>query len=211
MRLRVKKETNKRKNGELTHLHSSKLMGELELNYMDNLTTIEGVVNNSNQPSQTEKLSEMINKRITDLTEQLGKISNEITELKSIQVTDEIRKIVVGSTEFNIEDFMSVPDITKYRNWLEVKKELENKSEEDVDDLIGQSKSEKWDEEWVEYITYNYSPSDVVYDPWDYLDFDEFLNNHLYSDHHEVSEMKELFMEDQDDKLILEDYIKDNI
>ena len=148
MRLRVKKETNKRKNGEITHLHSSKLMGELELNYMDNLTTTEGVVNNSNQPSQTDKLSQMINKRITDLTEQLGKISNEITELKSIQVTDEIRKIVVGSTEFNIEDFMSVPDITKYRNWLEVKKELEGKNDEEISDVVNEELREKWNYIW---------------------------------------------------------------
>ena len=96
----------------------------------------EGMVNNSNQPSQTEKLNGMINKKITDLTEQLGKIGSEINELKQINVTDEVTKIVVGSTKFNIEDFMSEPDIHKYRNWLDVKKELEEKSEDDVDELI---------------------------------------------------------------------------
>ena len=99
---------------------------------MENNTTNEGMVNNSNQTSQTEKLNGMINKKITDLTEQLGKIGNEISELKQIEVTDEITKIVVGSTEFNIEDFMSEPDIQKYRNWLEVKKEFEEKSEDDI-------------------------------------------------------------------------------
>ena len=142
---------------------------------MENNTTNEGMVNNSNQPSQTEKLNGMINKKITDLTEKLGKIGNEINELKKIEVTDEITKIVVGSTEFNIEDFMSEPDIHKYRNWLEVKKELEGKSEEDIDDLTGQSKSELWENGWVEYITDNYSPSDVVYDPFENIAIDEFL------------------------------------
>ena len=78
---------------------------------MENNTTNEGMVNNSNQPSQTEKLNGMINKKITDLTEKLGKIGSEINELKQINVTDEITKIVVGSTEFNIEDFMSEPDV----------------------------------------------------------------------------------------------------
>ena len=119
-------------------------------------TTNEGMVNNSNQPSQTEKLNGMINKKITDLTEKLGKIGNEINELKKIEVTDEITKIVVGSTEFNIEDFMSEPDIHKYRNWLEVKKELEGKSEEDIDDLTGQSKSELWENGWVESVSYTH-------------------------------------------------------
>lgn len=178
---------------------------------MENNTTNEGMVNNSNQPSQTEKLNGMINKKITDLTEKLGKIGSEINELKQINVTDEITKIVVGSTEFNIEDFMSEPDIHKYRNWLEVKKELEGKSEEDIDDLTGQSKSELWENEWVEYITDNYSPSDVVYDPFDYIEFDEFLYNHLDSSHYDVSNIKETFIENQDDKQILESIISERI
>ena len=178
---------------------------------MENNTTNEGMVNNSNQPSQTEKLNGMINKKITDLTEQLGKIGNEINELKKIEVTDEITKIVVGSTEFNIEDFMSEPDIHKYRNWLEVKKELEGKSEEDIDDLTGQSKSELWENGWVEYITDNYSPSDVVYDPFDYIEFDEFLYNHLHSDSYDVSNIKDSFIENQDDKQILESIISERI
>ena len=178
---------------------------------MTNNTTNEGVENNSNQPSQTEKLSEMINNRITSLTEKIGKISSEISELKTIEVTPEITRMVVGSTEFNIEDFMSEPDIHKYRNWLEVKKELEDKSEDDVSDLIGQTKSEKWDDEWLEYISYNYSTSDVVDDPFDYIDFDEFLSTHFYSDHHLVEHCKEDFMGDQDDKDILENYISDRI
>ena len=174
-------------------------------------TTNEGMVNNSNQPSQTEKLNGMINKKITDLTEKLGKIGSEINELKQINVTDEITKIVVGSTEFNIEDFMSEPDIHKYRNWLEVKKELEGKSEEDIDDLTGQSKSELWENGWVEYITDNYSPSDVVYDPFDYIEFDEFLYNHLHSDSYDVSNIKDSFIENQDDKQILESIISERI
>jgi len=178
---------------------------------MTNNTTNEGVENNSNQPSQTEKLSEMINNRITSLTEKIGKISSEISELKTIEVTPEITRMVVGSTEFNIEDFMSEPDIHKYRNWLEVKKELEDKSEEDINDLIGQTKSDKWEEEWVEYTSYNYSPSDVVDDPFDYIDFDDFLYNHLHSDHSEVSYIKDDFMGEQDDNEILENYISDRI
>lgn len=209
MRLRVKKETNKRKNGEITHLHSSKLMGELELNYMDNLTTTEGVVNNSNQPSQTDKLSQMINKRITDLTEQLGKISNEITELKSIQVTDEIRKIVVGSTEFNIEDFMSVPDITKYRNWLEVKKELEGKNDEEISDVVNEELQEKWNYDWCDYVNHNCDWDD--FDVTNYLDFSEFIERYLDPSDYELDGVRDDFYDGFTREEILEDYIKDNI
>ena len=80
-------------------------------------TTNEGMTNNSNQPSTIEKLEQIINTRISDL-------NSELDELRSIKVTDEIKKLVVGSTEFNIEDFMSEPDIDRFRNWLKIKKEL---------------------------------------------------------------------------------------
>ena len=44
----------------------------------------EGIVNNSNEPSQNNELKRMIEKKISDLTEQLGVIRNEIQELKTI-------------------------------------------------------------------------------------------------------------------------------
>lgn len=184
-------------------------MGEIKINYMDNLTTTEGVVNNSNQPSQTDKLSQMINKRITDLTEQLGKISNEITELKSIQVTDEIRKIVVGSTEFNIEDFMSVPDITEYRNWLEVKKELEGKNDEEISDVVNEELRDKWNYDWLDYVNSNCDWDD--FDVTDYMDFGEFIERYLDPGDYELDGVRDDFYDSFTREEILEEYIKDNI
>ena len=179
---------------------------------MENNTTNEGMVNNSNQPSQTEKLNGMINKKITDLTEKLGKIGSEINELKKIEVTDEITKIVVGSTEFNIEDFMSEPDIHKYRNWLDVKKELEEKSEDDVDELIREEQHNQWCNTWDDYVYSNSEPYDVINDVWDYLDWDSFINNHLNPDSDEISHLKEEYVDENcDDNSILNQYVKDSL
>ena len=77
--------------------------------------------------------------------------------------------------------------------------------------MTGQSKSELWENGWVEYITDDYSPSDVVYDPFDYIEFDEFLYNHLHSDSYDVSNIKDSFIENQDDKQILESIISERI
>lgn len=167
----------------------------------------EGMVNNSNQPSQTEKLNGMINKRVTDLTEQLGKIGNEINELKQINVTDEVTKIVVGSTEFNIENFMSEPDIKKYRNWLGLKKDLESKSEDDIDDLIEMENENDWDKNFQEFIQDNYSYSDL--DDLDYFyDWYDFVSDNITnSDMGEIDNFKEHFMSEKTEEGTLEEYI----
>ena len=39
------------------------------------------------------------------------------------KVSEKIKKMVVGSSEFNIEKFMSELEIENYREWLKVKKE----------------------------------------------------------------------------------------
>ena len=93
---------------------------------MNNNTTNEGVVNNSSQPSQTEKLTEMINTKVNSLTEKLGKIGNEINELKKIKVTDDITKISSSVQDFKIEDFIKEPDPLKLHRWMEVKKQIES-------------------------------------------------------------------------------------
>ena len=61
------------------------------IEFMNDNNNNEGMVNNSNQPSQTEKLNGMINKKITDLTEQLGKIGSEINELKQISIKELVK------------------------------------------------------------------------------------------------------------------------
>lgn len=173
----------------------------------------EGMVNNSNQPSQTEKLNGMINKKITNLTEQLGKIGNEINELKKMEVTDEVTKIVVGSTVFNIEDFMSEPDIHKYRNWLDVKKDLEQKSQDDIDDLISEEQHEQWDNEWNEYVYNNGYPDDLISDPWDYIDWGDFIYKYLSPNSDEVDDLKQKFFDENelDDTSVLTQYVTDNL
>ena len=167
----------------------------------------EGMVNNSNQPSQTEKFNGMINKRVTDLTEQLGKNGNEINELKQINVTDEVTKIVVGSTEFNIEDFMSEPDIHKYRNWLELKKDLESKSEDDIEEMVEMENENDWDKNFQEFIQNNYSYSDIG-DLDYYYDFYDFVSDNITnSDCGEIDNFKEHFMSDKTEEGTLEEYI----
>lgn len=178
---------------------------------MENNTTNEGMVNNSNQPSQTEKLNGMINKKITNLTEQLGKIGNEISELKQIEVTDEITKIVVGSTEFNIEDFMSEPDIQKYRNWLEVKKEFEEKSEDEVDELVSSENEKSWERNFQDYITSNY-----YYDDIDNIDdiknFSDFVYDYITDpDEYQIDRFKDDFLNDKDDKETLQEYLESRL
>lgn len=41
-----------------------------------------------------------------------------------IKVSEKIKKMVEGSTEFNIEKFMNESEVENYKEWLEVKKEL---------------------------------------------------------------------------------------
>jgi len=102
---------------------------------MENKTTNEEVMNNSNQSPINLKLNGMIQKKISDLTNQITDISNEISELRKIDVVDETTKISMGSTKVNIEDFMSEPDLKTYRKWLELKKILEEeyKNDDEVD------------------------------------------------------------------------------
>ena len=45
----------------------------------------------------------------------------------TFKVSEKIKKMVEGSTEFNIEKFMSELEIENYREWLKVK--LENPKE----------------------------------------------------------------------------------
>lgn len=176
---------------------------------MTDLKTNEGVVNNSNQPSQNNKLQELINNKISQLTEQLSKIGNEINELKTIEVSDEVQKMVVGSTEFKIEDFMSEPDIQKYRNWLEVKKELEGFEETDVDDLVDEQLDDKWNYDWEGYIEENCDYRD--FDPWDYMEFNEFIERYLDSSDYSLEGYKDDYKSNFSKTEILEEYIKDNV
>ena len=113
-------------------------MGGINNLSMNNKTN-EGVGNSSNQPSQMEELQNKINWEIDTLTDRVNVIENQINELKTIEVSDKVRKIVVGSTEFNIEDFMTKPDIEKYREWLKIKKELESKNEDELDDFVDET------------------------------------------------------------------------
>ena len=54
-------------------------MGDINNLSMDN-TTNEGVVNNSNQPSQMEELQNKINWEINTLTDRVNVIENQINE-----------------------------------------------------------------------------------------------------------------------------------
>lgn len=186
-------------------------MGELKQFIMNNNTTNEGVVNNSNQPSQNNKLQELINNKISQLTEQLGKIGNEIKELKSIEVSDEVQKMVVGSTEFKIEDFMSEPDVQSYRNWLKLKKELEEKSEEEIDELIDDEKDEHWSDNFQDHIQNNYSWLDME-DLDRFYDWYDFVRDYIEDpDDYTLERMKDDYKSYLDDSEILEDYIKEQI
>ena len=171
----------------------------------------EGIVNNSNEPSQNNELKRMIEKKISDLTEQLGVIGNEIQELKTIEVSDEIKKIVVGSTEFNIEDFMKEPDIKIYRNWLKIKKELEEKSEGEVDELVYSENEKSWENNFQDYIGSNYGWSDLDYidDLYDFVDFvyDRITDPDDYS----IDGFKDDFMGDKHEKETLSNYIENSL
>ena len=178
---------------------------------MNNNTTNEGVVNNSNQPSQTEKLSEMINNRITSLTEKIGKISSEISELKTIEVKPEITKLTCGSTEFNIQDFMSEPDIHKYKNWLELKKELEEKSDDEIDNLIESEQEEEWKSDFKNFIQDNFHWSDI--DDIDYFyDWYDFVNDYMNDpDGYGMDRFKDEFISGLRESETLQEYIQRKI
>lgn len=171
----------------------------------------EGIVNNSNEPSQNNELKRMIEKKISDLTEQLGVIGNEIQELKTIEVSDEIKKIVVGSTEFNIEDFMKEPDIKVYRNWLKIKKELEEKSLSEVDELVYSENEKDWDNNFQDYISSNYSWRDLD-DIDDFFDWYDFVSDYIKDpDNYQIEGFKEDFMNDKPDSETLSNYIENSL
>ena len=171
----------------------------------------EGIVNNSNEPSQNNELKRMIEKKISDLTEQLGVIGNEIQELKTIEVSDEIKKIVVGSTEFNIEDFMKEPDIKVYRNWLKIKKELEEKEQHELDNLIEREDEKDWENHFQDYISSNYGWSDLDYID-DLYDFGSFVYDRITDpDDYSIESFKDDFMNDKLGSETLSNYIENSL
>lgn len=184
-------------------------MGDINNLSMDN-TTNEGMVNNSNQPSQMEELQNKINWEINTLTDRVNVIEKQINELKTIEVSDEVRKIVVGSTEFNIEDFMTKPDIEKYREWLKIKKELEGKNEDEMDDFVDETMMKDWRNNFQEYIYENYGYEDFT-ELESIYPFGDFVNNYMTEeDCWTISHVKDDFLE-LDKKEILKRYITSKV
>ena len=165
-------------------------------------TTNEGMTNNSNQPSTIEKLEQIINTRISDL-------NSELDELRSIKVTDEIKKLVVGSTEFNIEDFMSEPDIDRFRNWLKIKKEWENTPEDEIRDMVVEEKDNRWSNEWFDEVYNNFHDMDI--DVWDYISERDFISDYMDRDSYDIDWIKDKFFGDQNETEILSDLIKERL
>lgn len=173
---------------------------------MNNNTTKEGVVNNSNQPSQKNKLQELINNKISQLTEELGKIGNEINELKTIEVSDENQKMIVGSTEFNIEDFMSEVDVEKYRKWLSLKEKWEKKDVDEVRNMIDEEKDDRWYNEWEDEVYNHFDSCDI--DVWDYMSERDFISGYMDRDSYDIEWVKENFLENHTDKRVLTDIME---
>ena len=178
---------------------------------MKNKTTNEGVMNNSNQPQMNLKLNEMVEERVNDLTKQLTEIRDEIKGLNQIDCSDKNSKFLFGSTEVNIEDFMSEPDIQMYRNWLMLKRSLEGKDEGEVDSMYCELMEDNWDENWFNYVYNNSSPGDFIEDVWDYIDWGCFIDDHFDSGSPEIRSMKFSYERELDRKRLLKDYIKTNI
>ena len=104
---------------------------------------------------------------------------------------------------------MSEPDLKTYRNWLDLKKDLEEKYGNEGVNLYSDLLEEKWDDIWDEYVYDNTSPGDLICDVWDYIDWGDFISDHFRSDSDEVIHMKrDYFENDVNHKELLNEFIE---
>lgn len=170
---------------------------------MTNVTEKEGVVNNSNQPSQDNNLQRLINQKINELSQKSDRLSKEINGLKSIQVKGENNKIVVGSTELLIEDFMTEPSVHEYQKWLKKKEDFENWTEDKIEEVISEEKDDMWYNEWTDEVYNHFDSCDI--DVWDYMSERDFISDYLDRDSYDIEWVKDNYFENLDDNQILKD------
>lgn len=170
---------------------------------MTNVTEKEGVVNNSNQPSQDNNLQRLINQKINELSQKSDRLSKEINGLKSIQVKEENNKIVVGSTELLIEDFMTEPSVHEYQKWLKKKEDFENWTEDKIEEVISEEKDDMWYNEWTDEVYNHFDSCDI--DVWDYMSERDFIHDYLDRDSYDIEWVKDNYFENLDDNQILKD------
>jgi len=179
-------------------------MGESNIYFMTNVTEKEGVVNNSNQPSQTEKVSKLINDKVVSLREQMVRIEKEISSLLSIKFNDEFFEFKIGEVTFKYDEFFNEITFEEIQKWLKVKDYYLNQTEEEIESRLEDIKDDKWSDEYHDYYYNMVDESDI--DPWEYIDKWDFISQ--YFDEDTFPDYKEDFVSQFSDYDLLRDEVE---
>ena len=105
---------------------------------------------------------------------------------------------------------MTKPDIEKYREWLKIKKELESKNEDELDDFVDETMMKDWRNNFQSYIYDNYGYEDFT-ELESICPFGDFVSNYMTDeDCWTISNVKDDFLE-LDKKEILKRYITSKV